>query len=64
MMDRVLDRLQSLEAELAAIDPAHKLDVAAMVAAMASALRDALAGVDAGRQAPVSQTPMDVRRAG
>ena len=61
MMDMVLERLQTLEAELTAIDPSHELDVADMVASMASALRDTLA-CDAGQQAECTQ--MAVRRAG
>ena len=62
MMDMVLERLQTLEAELAAIDPSHELDVADMVASMASALRDTLACAAVGQQAECAQ--MIVRRAG
>ena len=45
-MDLVLERLQTLQAELAAIDTSCELDVADKVASIASAFRDALACVD------------------
>ena len=61
MMDMVLERLHALQAELAAIDPSHELDVADRVASLASALRDALAGVD---DAFDRQAVPDRRRAG
>lgn len=43
MLPLVLRRLEILQADLAAIDPAHELDAADRVAAMAVALRDVLA---------------------
>lgn len=60
MMDKVLERLQTLQAELAAIDPSRELDVAEQVASMTSALRAVLAQVD---EACGRRIMSDMRRA-
>lgn len=49
MLSRVLLRLESLQADLSAIDPAHQIDAADRVAEMAVALRDLLATATAPR---------------
>jgi hypothetical protein len=53
-MDKVLQRLQALQAELAAIDPTHDLDVADKVASIAVTFRDTLASVDQAIGRPVA----------
>jgi hypothetical protein len=68
-MDKVLERLQALQAELAAIDPAHDLDVADKVASIAVTFRDTLASVDRAIGRPVAFSPShlilsEYRRAG
>ena len=62
MMDKVLERLQTLQAELAAIDPSRDLDVADQVAAMAAALRDTLVHAGVGEAGARRDAPLPAMR--
>ena len=58
MINAVLRRLESLQAELATLDPSHEIAVAEQVAAMAQALRD----VTAEANKRLDRAPGHIRR--
>lgn len=64
MMDLVLERLEVLQAQLAALDPAHELGVAHEVAAIASTLRDVLGGVETASDRTPPAAGVVLRRVG
>ena len=62
MISLVLKHLESLQADLAAIDPHHDVDAADKVASMAKALKTLLVIDDRERSERVTPTPL--RKAG